>query len=123
MLEKITYITANSDETQKIMGSNDVEFCIDTLPNLISTAGGKGVYFCDEEGCFINIPAMDPKELKDTTGAGDTFCGNFLVGILNGLDKKQAVKRGIWAATLKLEHLGAQPGMPTKKQLEEGIDF
>ena len=123
LLEKITYITANADETKLIMGEEDVEKSIDRLPNLISTAGSKGVYFCDEEGFFVNVPAVEPRELKDTTGAGDTFCGNFIVGILNGLNKKEAVKRGVWAATLKLEHLGAQPGIPTKKELEERTKF
>lgn len=117
LLEKITIITANEEEVLKIMGTTDFSVCIDKLPQLVATAGPKGVAFCDEEGFYRAVPAMDPKELKDTTGAGDTFCGNFVVALLEGLSKSQAVRRGIWAATLKLEHFGAQPGMPTKEQL------
>jgi len=26
---------------------------------------------------------------------------------------------GVWAATLKLEHFGAQPGMPTSQELKD----
>lgn len=117
LLEKISIITANEEEVLKIMGSNDFSVCIDKLPQLIATAGPKGVAFCDEDGFYRAVSAIEPKELKDTTGAGDTFCGNFLVALLNGLSKSQAVKMGVWAATLKLEHFGAQPGMPTKQQL------
>lgn len=119
LLEKITIITANEEEILKIMGTTDFSVCIDKLPQLVATAGPKGVAFCDEDGYYRAVPAMDPKELKDTTGAGDTFCGNFLVALLEGLSKSQAVKRGVWAATLKLEHFGAQPGMPTKEELLE----
>lgn len=117
LLEKITIITANEEEVLKIMGTTDFSVCIDKLPQLVATAGSKGVAFCDEDGYYRAVPAIEPNELKDTTGAGDTFCGNFLVALLDGLTKSQAVKRGVWAATLKLEHFGAQPGMPTKEEL------
>ena len=117
LLEKVTHITANEIETKVMMQNEDFEACVDSLPNLIATAGSKGVHFCDENGCFAHVPAIIPKEVKDSTGAGDTFCGNFLVALLNGFTKTQAVKMGVWAATLKLEKFGAQPGMPTKEEL------
>ena len=119
LFEKITFITSNEQEMKDIMKNDDFEYCVDKLPNLIATAGPKGVNFCDEEGFFINIPAVEPRETKDSTGAGDTFCGNFLVALLNGFNKTQAVKMGVWAATLKLEHFGAQPGMPTSQELKD----
>ena len=117
LLEKVTFVSLIEAETIEIMGTSNFESCAYKMPNLIMTAGKKGVFFCDDDGFFVNIPAIEPKQLVDTTGAGDTFCGNFLVATLEGFNRTEAVKRGVWAATLKLEHMGAQPGMPTKQEL------
>ena len=61
---------------------------------------------------------MRPAKILDTTGAGDTFCGNFIVSLLKGHSKVDAVKRGVKASTLKLEKMGAQPGTPYSEELE-----
>ena len=74
-------------------------------------------------GCFhvlaiVNIPAMKPKAIVDTTGAGDTLCGNFVAALVKGNSILDSVKKGICASTKKLEVMGAQPGMPYAKELE-----
>lgn len=117
LLQKVTFITANEQEALEISQANSIENAIKKLPNMIVTAGEKGVYFMDENS-IVNMPAMKPKQIVDTTGAGDTFCGNFIVKILQGYSKKDAVKAGIKASTLKLEKMGAQPGMPYADEVE-----
>lgn len=122
MLQKVTYIIANEEETKYIVKEETLEDCINKMPNFITTASGNGVFFKDQDGKIVNVSAQQPKEIKDTTGAGDTFCGNFVVALLNGLSKVDAIKRGIWASTIKLESFGAQPGMPTKDELDKRIN-
>ena len=87
LLKKITYLTANESESVDIACVENIQDAINKLPNLVATAGSKGVFFLDEKGQVCLLPAMKPKELKDTTGAGDTFCGNFVVSILKGFSK------------------------------------
>lgn len=117
LLEKVSIITANESEAKEITQSETIEEAIEKLPNMIVTAGAKGVYFM-KDGKIENIPAMTPKEIVDTTGAGDTLCGNFVSYCLKGYSKEEALKMGIKASTLKLEKMGAQPGMPYSSELE-----
>lgn len=117
LLEKVSIITANESEAKEITQSETIEEAIEKLPNMIVTAGAKGAYFM-KDGKIENIPAMTPKEIVDTTGAGDTLCGNFVSYCLKGYSKEEALKMGIKASTLKLEKMGAQPGMPYSSELE-----
>lgn len=62
------------------------------------------------------IPAY-PCQVYDPTGAGDAFCGGFLVGYLNTLDPLQAALHGNIAASFCVEGTGpfypldAMPGL------------
>lgn len=118
LLEKVSIITANESEAKEITQSETIEEAIQKLPNMIVTAGEKGAYFM-KNGEIVNIPAITPKEIVDTTGAGDTLCGNFVSYCLKGYSKEEALKMGIKASTLKLEKVGAQPGMPYSHELED----
>jgi len=118
LLDKVSVITANESEAKEITQSETIEEAIQKLPNMIVTAGERGAYFMSE-GKIVNIPAMTPQEIVDTTGAGDTLCGNFVARILKGYTKEEAIKMGIKASTLKLEKVGAQPGMPYASELED----
>lgn len=111
LLEKVTFITANAEEAKIVTGKKTIKEALEILPNMIATAGAEGVYFM-EEGEIVNIPAITPREILDTTGAGDTFCGNFIARLCQGETKREAIAYGVKASTLKLEKYGAQPGMP-----------
>ena len=117
LLKKVTIITANEDESKEIAETDSLEAALSVLPNIVATAGADGVYFLNN-GIVTRVPAMKPARILDTTGAGDTFCGNFVVALLKGYSKLDAVKRGVKASTLKLEKMGAQPGMPYSEELE-----
>ena len=63
------------------------------------------------------VPAY-PSSMVDLTGAGDTFCGGFLVGYKRTYDPLQAVMYGNVSASLAVEGSGASyahdvlPGLP-----------
>ena len=83
------------------------------------TLGDQGaVVYC--EGHFLESPAFQaPGGCKDTTGAGDAFRGGFLYGLLKGDDVETSMKLGNAVAAMKCSALGARPGLPTRKQLDD----
>ena len=80
--------------------------------------GGAGLYLWDRENRQRwNIPAY-PARVVDVTGAGDAFCGGFLVGLSETGDVLEAGLRGSVSASLAIESAGAlyamdaAPGLP-----------
>lgn len=53
------------------------------------------------------VHAVDAKEIKDTTGAGDAFAGGFLAGLCEGKEVPTCVDMGHWLARLSLMESGA----------------
>jgi sugar/nucleoside kinase (ribokinase family) len=80
--------------------------------------GGAGVYLWDQVSRRrFHIPAY-PAHVADVTGAGDAFCGGFLVGLSETDDILEAGLRGSVSASLAIEGagalyaMGAAPGLP-----------
>lgn len=80
--------------------------------------GGAGLYLWDRENRRRwHIPAY-PARVIDVTGAGDAFCGGFLVGLSETEDVLEAGLRGSVSASLAIEGaaalyaMGAAPGLP-----------
>jgi len=121
LIEKITYITANREECQTIFGIDDIEYCVGQYPNkLIVTLGESGVMYNDGSK-NIYIDALKNVEVIDTTGAGDTFCGNLAYCLTNGYTLKDAIIRSQFASALKIGKETAQEGMPYKDELDNFI--
>lgn len=114
LFENSSYVIVNEVEIEKVRGYNPLKpFDVLTkYPNkLILTKGGDGCFYSDGEK-VINIPAINVKVI-DTTGAGDTFLGSFMVAINKGLEIGEALTFANICAGLKTTVLGAQTGMPT----------
>ncbi len=60
-------------------------------------------------------PVNDPR-LVDVTGAGDSFCGGFMVGLARTGDPAQAVPYGLVAASLAIEGYGALYALSRKAE-------
>ena len=121
ILNKVTYICANEKEAVAVFGENSVENIVKKHKNqLIITLGGKGlVYSNDKE--VVKLPAITVKQVVDTTGAGDTFCGNFVANLAVGMPFDEAVYLAQFASAYKIGYESAQTGMPTKQELEEFV--
>lgn len=74
---------------------------------MLVTRGAKGV-----QGPGFDLPAI-PVAVRDTTGAGDAFCGVFAAGLARGLVPEQAARRAVAAAALACTKDGAAGAMPT----------
>jgi sugar/nucleoside kinase (ribokinase family) len=58
-------------------------------------------------------------EAVDGTAAGDAFCAALLVHLLRGVDREQALRLACAAGAIAASRLGAQPSLPTAREVEE----
>ena len=121
LIDKVSYICANEKETKIVFNSDNIEEIVKKYPNkLITTLGEKGLIFNDGVK-NICVDAVKIKNVVDTTGAGDTFCGNFVANLANGDAFEDAVKNAQYASAYKIQIKSAQKGMPTKNELQKFI--
>ena len=87
------------------------------FPNtaIVLTLGSQGVLYRDarqtaREHCF-------PVATVDTTAAGDTFCGYFLAGCLEGLSVQDCLTLASQAAAITVTKAGASASIPTRDEV------
>src|SRR5699024_1174494 len=114
MLHQSTYFTPNEIELLSMNRMADIDH---VREKMIVTKGSQGIQLMDEHGQMHQIPAFDVK-VEDTTGAGDTFNGAFAQELAQGVSIKEAAYFANAAAALSVTKLGAQGGMPTRKEVE-----
>lgn len=115
LLEKVTYLTPNEIEMESMKLQDN--FDLSYITKVITTCGDEGVQFY-EEGKEKSLFSHSV-EVVDTTGAGDTFNGALAVKIGSGAKITEAIKYANAAAALSVTKIGAQGGMPTKKEVED----
>ncbi|TFG08731.1 MAG: carbohydrate kinase family protein [Promethearchaeota archaeon] len=87
------------------------------IPIVIITLGNKGALITTRDFQKI-VPTYEVKNIRDTTGAGDTFNGAFSVGYwIKGWNLEKSCRYANAAASLKIQELGARTGMPTENEL------
>jgi len=78
--------------------------------------GEEGALLATQDGLRRIEPFV--VDVKDTTGAGDTFAGAFIVAYLEGLDPYECGRFANAAAALTCTDLGAVKPIPTREQVE-----
>lgn len=125
LLSDVDYLTPNETEFQELVARfhESIDFEADLLElskrltaKIIVTRGKDGVSFV-ENNQVVTLPTLSVN-VKDTTGAGDTFNGIFVTYLAKGYPLRKAVEFASVGASLSIEKDGAQGGMPTLKQLE-----
>jgi len=87
---------------------------------IVLTLGSKGaVLLHDNQSVHVDASQV---EVVDSTGAGDTFVGYFLSGLLDKLTPEQALKRACAAGALAVTVAGATPGIPSLAAVEAFIE-
>jgi ribokinase len=84
---------------------------------VVVTRGGDGVLVvtADLVAEQVSAPTVD---VRDTTGAGDTFNGVLAARLARGDDLTHAVPVAVAAASLSVTQVGARGGMPTASEIE-----
>lgn len=122
LIDKISIITANQKECETIFKTTNIEECVTKYPNkLIVTLGKEGVIYHDGTN-IVRLPAILSDNLKDTTGAGDTFNGNLAYCLTHGYTLKDAIVRSQYASSMKVQVPTAQAGMPDKEELDKYVE-
>jgi len=84
---------------------------------VIVTLGGRGCMVKDRKG-IESFPAVKVKA-TDTTAAGDAFIAGLVSSLSEGKDLKESVRVATEVAGYAVTILGAQPSLPTRKQLDQ----
>jgi len=75
--------------------------------HMVAKLGERGSLACDaHSGTLIHTPAY-PARVVDTTGAGDSFCGGFLAGLVAGRPMAECAAMGTVSASFVVEACGA----------------
>ena len=124
ILADLDFIFPNSDEAGLMSGRDDPRQGAAAIRDLgpktvVVKLGPRGCYIAsDREECFV--PAYPATEVVDTTGAGDAFCGGFLMACLHGLELTEAARVGHAAAVHVIAQRGGHSASPT---LDDVIRF
>ncbi len=86
---------------------------------VLVTLGSKGAWAVSSE-VDERVPAF-PAAAVDTTAAGDTFCGALAVALVEGKGLVEAAKFASAAAAIAVTRVGAQPSIPTRKEIDQFI--
>jgi len=103
---------------------------------LVMTRGARGVLARvklqdQDQRKLFSIPPAKPKKVVDTTGAGDTFAGNLVAGLMREVDSKkfpteEQVKKALgWAvqaAAMAVEKEGAMESIPSREEVEKRLE-
>jgi len=95
--------------------------CARTGAPVVVTLGGDGVLVAEPGAPATALPAGQVAEVRDTTGAGDTFNGVFAAALARGTSVLDASIRGVTAASLSVAAVGARSGMPRAAAIDAAL--
>lgn len=121
-MEKINWFILNEIEGMAISGEDNKDKVAESIlkkypeAKVALTLGEEGVIYLDknQQHSF----GIYDVEVKDTTGAGDTFTGYFMANIIEGNPIPLALERASKASALAISERGASNAIPTKDQVE-----
>ena len=87
------------------------------VDNVLLTKGEQGITLYSQEQ-VKNFAAVSV-EAVDTTAAGDAFAGGFAYGLQQGWSQEEAVEYASQVAALSVTVAGAQPSLPTNKEVRK----
>jgi ribokinase len=82
------------------------------------TLGAEGAVLL-EDGAEVARAAPPRVNAVDGTAAGDAFTACMVVSLLEGRDREEALRRSCAAGAIAASRLGAQPSLPTAREIEE----
>lgn len=116
-LEQVDLLIVNEIEATGLVGASTLAALTARCPRaqIALTLGAAGAQYRSPTEEF-HLPAP-PVEAIDTTGAGDTFIGYLLQGLLAGLTARDAMARAVQAAALCVTRPGAMDSIPAAAEL------
>jgi ribokinase len=135
VLQATTWITPNESETRILCGLGPQEpvtpetaaRCADSLlargpKNVVIKMGSQGAYIATSNGTSgdrtrVMVPSFKVQAV-DSTAAGDAFNAGFAVSLMRGQEPRDAARHASAVAAISVTRNGAQPSMPSAREVE-----
>ena len=102
----------NEDEARVLSGLDDVEAATikltELFPLVVTTCGRDGVIVGQRAEALVHVP-VEPVDVADPTGAGDSFNAGLLAGLAQGLTPAEAARAAVIVAVEAVTAVGARP--------------
>ncbi len=125
LLKLVDILVVNETEIEKISGmslTTDGEDAV--IGSILSMGAGTVILTLGRKGCIVrnhqvhtHVQAFQV-DAVDTTASGDTFCGALVARLSHGADLVEAVKFATASSAVCVMKLGAQPSIPTEKEVQ-----
>jgi ribokinase len=121
-LKDIDLFIVNESEGAALTGEQAPERILEqvakTFPDaqIVLTLGEQGAWYQNAK-TRQHAPARQV-QVVDTTGAGDTFTGFFLAGLITGLEPLASLHQGCAAAGISVERPGAATSIPSLDEVK-----
>lgn len=123
----VDYLILNEIEAVQILGMEGVEpvegavlgkALKERFPQatIVLTMGAEGAVCID--GQEVILQQAYKAKVLDTTGAGDTFTGFFIGGVIRGLDHRAAMEEAARASSIAVTRQGAASSIPELAEVE-----
>jgi ribokinase len=121
LLEAVDVLIVNETELRELTGAPEPASARSLgVPTVVVTLGAAGAQVVTSGDIgYVRAPVVT---VRDTTGAGDTFCGAFAAAIEEGRDVFEAATMGVIAGSLATTKLGAREAMPTKRAVQRMLE-
>ena len=90
------------------------------IPAMIVTMGAEGAVYADMSGDHGICPARNV-QVKDTTGAGDSFNAGFLSAFISGKPLEECIDYGLASGSISVTRLGSAQSCPNMSEVMEMI--
>lgn len=127
LYEQTEIFFCNKEEAQRILKTDEdeIKYLLHGIQELgpkiaVITDGPNGAYASDNKtGVWMMPMYPDPAPPVDRTGAGDSFSSTFTAAIALGKDIPTALSWGPINSMSVVQHIGAQAGLLTRKELQK----
>lgn len=130
LLKKVTWLTPNETEMCTLCaaapgalkpqdaGRYATQLLRKGPQNVVIKLGTRGAFWASATGASAFVPAFRVHTV-DSTAAGDAFNAGLAVAMASGKTSLDAVRYASAVAAISVTQLGAQPSMPTTKEVSQ----
>lgn len=112
LVEDLDLVLCNEEEAKGLFGASRLDDAINAFDEtgLLSaiTLGARGSVVI-APGEVVEVAAVEPERVLDTTGAGDLFAAGFLYAMTHGRTPEDAARLGGICAAEVISHMGPRP--------------
>jgi sugar/nucleoside kinase (ribokinase family) len=116
LLPATDYLFPNAAEARAIAGTTDLDAAARLLARqetlIVMKLGRTGGLAVSADDAAVRVPAV-PRDIVDSTGAGDSFDAGFLAGRLRGWSVRRSLELAVTCGSLSTRAVGGTSAQPT----------